>query len=110
MTKTFTITTGIILTESNTVSTKVGFEYSLTNSVEAAGMESTATFTSEIATSLSTSRESSWSKQTTTTFTAPAGKHYKIFQIILDFSSPYQLDDCSLYTHERIEENGLLIN
>ena len=116
MTKTFTITTGITLTESETVSTKVGFEYSLTSSVSAgiggfsAGLESTATYTYEIQRSLSTSTESSWSKETTTTFTAPAGKQYKIFQTVLDFSSPYQLDDCSLYSHERIEENGLLIN
>ena len=117
MTKEFRITTGIKMSKSESVSTKVGFELSLKASVSAgiggyfsAALETTATFTHEIHRSLSTSTESSWSKETTTKFTAPAGKRYKVFQTILDFSSPYQLDDCSLYSHERIEENGLLIN
>lgn len=113
MTKSFKIITGLKLTRSKTVSIKVGFEKSLTASVGAAGLGSagfSTKFFAEIHTSLLTESESSWSKETTTEFTAPAGKHYIVYQTVLDFSSPYKKDDCSLYTHERITENGLLIN
>ena len=103
VTKEFKITTGLKLTNSTT---RVGFEYSLKTSLSAgiegitAGMESQYTFSAQIESSVSSSEEKSWSKETTTTYTAPAGKKYQVLQMILDFSSPLDSDNCCLYCQE----------
>ena len=99
------------LTKSQSLSTKIGFEYSLKSSVSAVpgispGMESELKLTTQIESSVSSSEESSWIKETTTTYTAPAGKKYKVLQTLLDFSSPLELDNCCRYCHERIEESN----
>ena len=99
------------LTKSTSVSTKIGFEYSLKSSLSVpikgitAGMESTYKFSMEIQTSMSSSEEKSWSKETATTYTAPAGKKYRVLQTLLDFSSPLDSDNCCLYCTERIDES-----
>ena len=111
VTKEFTITTGLKLTKSKTVTTTAGFEHSITASLSVpikgltAGMESTTKFYAQIESSLSSSEEKYWSKQTKTTYTAPAGKKYRVVQTLLDFSSPLELDDSTLYNSERIEES-----
>ena len=71
-----------------------------------AGMESEAKLSAEIEASVSSSEESSWSKETTETYTAPAGKKYQVLQTLLDFSSPLDSDNCCLYCYERIKESS----
>ena len=99
------------LTNSENISTRVGFETSLKASLGAsiygitAGIEATTTFSTQIEISLMSSEERFWSKSTTTTYKAPPGKRYRIVQTILDFSSALSRDDVSLYTMERIEES-----
>ena len=109
--KEFKITTGVKLTNSQSLTTKVGFEYSLKSSLSAgidgitAGMESQYKFSLQLETSVSSSEEKSWSKETTTTYTAPARKKYRVLQTLIDFSSPLDSDNCCLYCQERIEES-----
>lgn len=111
VTKEFKITTGMKLTRSQSLTTRIGFEYSLKSSVSAgiegltAGMESQYKISTEISTTVSSSEEKFWSKETTTTYTAPAGKKYRVLQTLVDFSSPLDSDNCCLYCVERVEED-----
>lgn len=106
-----TVTTGLKLTSSSSLSTKVGFKYSLKSSVSAgidgvkAGMESSAEFSAQIEGSISKDEEKYWSKQIKKKYIAPAGKKYRVVQTILDFSSKHDVDNCSLYCSERVEES-----
>ena len=110
ITVTYEVTTGLKLTRSSSLTTRVGFEYSLKSSLSAgiegisAGMESTATFSTQIETSVSSSEEKFWTKTITKNYTVPAGKKYRVLQTVLDFSSPLEIDDCSLYFEERTVE------
>lgn len=112
--KEFIVTTGVKLTNSKSITTKVGFEYSLKSSLGAsfkgitAGVEATTTISSQLETSLMSSEDKFWSKQTKTIYTAPAGKRYRIVQTLVDFSSPLEADNVSLYLTERIEETDQL--
>ena len=100
------------LTNSQSLTTKFGFEYSLKSSLSAgiegitAGMESQYTFSVQLESSVSSSEEKSWSKETTMTYIAPAGKKYQVFQTLVDFSSPLDSDNCCLYCQERIQESS----
>ena len=110
ITVTYEVTTGLKLTRSSSLTTRVGFEYSLKSSLSAgiegisAGMESTATFSTQIETSVSSSEEKFWTKTIKKNYTVPAGKKYRVLQTVLDFSSPLEIDDCSLYFEERTVE------
>ena len=113
ITKQFKITTGMKLTNSESLSTKFGFEYSLKSSasigiegVGKAGMEIQSKFSFSLEAGWSKSKEESWSKETTTTYIAPAGKKYRVLQTFIDFSSPLDSDNCCFYCRERIEESG----
>ena len=111
MTKVVKIITGMKLTASQSLTTKVGFEYSLKSSVSAgiegltAGMESQYKISTEIDSSISSSEERYWSRETSTTYIAPAGKNYSVLQTLVDFSSPLDSDNCCLYCMERIKES-----
>lgn len=72
-----------------------------------AGMESSYKFSAEIHNSVTSSREDTWSKETSTEFTAPPYRFYEVRQTMLNFASPYQLDNCSLYSRERVSERWL---
>ena len=104
------VTTGLKLARSTSLTTKVGFEYSLKSSLSAgiegisAGMESSATFSTQIEESVSKSEEKLWIETIEKDYKAPAGKKYRVVQTVLDFSSPLEIDDCSFYSQERIIE------
>ena len=105
-----TVTTGLKLTHSSSLTTKVGFERSLKCSLSAgidgikAGVESGAKFTAELQASMCSGDEISWSKQIKKKYIAPAGKKYRVVQMVLDFSSQLEVDNCRLYCVERVEE------
>ena len=79
-----TVTTWIKLTKSQSVTTKVGLEYSLKSSISAgidglsAGMESTFTLYAQVETSISSSEEKFWPKEIKEKYTAPAGKFIEL--------------------------------
>ena len=110
MTRKVKNTTGLILTKSKSVSTKIGFESSLKASVSAGveglteNMVTTAQIKEEISSSLLGSEEENWSKVFKTRHTIPAWRNYRVWQLHLNFSSPIESDNCSLYCSERIEE------
>lgn len=103
------VTTGVKLTNSQTVSTKNGFASALKAAVTAgasgfpSGVESTQKISALISSCVSRSQESAWSQESTKTFTVPAGKRIVVVQTVLQFTSPYSKDNCSLYTHESVE-------
>ena len=70
-----------------------------------ASMETEQKFVSQLESSMSSSEEKSWSKTTKTTYTAPAGKNYRVLQMVVNFSSPLDSDNCCLHGDERIEES-----
>lgn len=98
------------MTNSSSLTTRVGFEYSLKASLGigiegiTAGMESTAKFSAQIEASISSSEEKFWSKEITKKYIAPAGKQFRVVQTQLDFSSPLDSDNCGLYCAERVIE------
>lgn len=101
------------MTNSESLSTKFGFEYSLKSSVSAAiegvgkaSVEAQSKYSFSLEAGWSKSKEESWSKETTTTYTAPAMKKYRVLQTLIDFSSPLDSDNCCLYCQERIEESS----
>ena len=68
-------------------------------------MEAEYKFSGQLENSMSSSEENSWSKTTTTQYTAPAGKNYRVVQMVVNFSSPLESDNCCLHCdEERIEE------
>ena len=76
------VTTGLKLTNSSSLNTTVGFQYSLKASLSAgiegltAGMESQYTFSMQIESSVSRSEEIQKVNIKRTKYTAPAGKKY----------------------------------
>lgn len=101
------VTQGLKVTTSQTISTKVGFKYSLKasiNSVPMISSEVTAEMYAELETSLSRGEEKSWSMTRKRKFSAPAGKNYRVKQYKADFTSPIQTDNCSLRCKYKVEE------
>ena len=105
-TEEITVTTGLKLTTSSSVSTKFGFERSLEASVSVAdiGAKDTTKIFAEIQASLAHSEEKEWSRQSKITFRAPKGKLYCVKQLACDFQSPLVTDDCLLTCNYVIEE------
>jgi len=101
-----TVTTGIVLTRSETVSTKVGLAASLnlaaTYKAVTAGLTTSVSY--EITKSMTTTEEKSWSETTEIPFEAPAGKNYRVVQNTMIFTSPYPDDDMELFLSYRIDE------
>lgn len=83
-------------------------EYSLEASLSLLGIgaKETLTLKTEIENSMSSTEEKYWSKETDVSYTAPAGKTYRVVQLVLDFDSPLEVDNCSLYTKECVEESN----
>ena len=104
--------TGIKLTKSNSLTTRVGFQYSLKSSLSvskgifSAGTESTATYSAQIEASTSSSEERSWSKSIKKTFTVPAGKRFRVVQKVFNFESRLDIDNCTLYCEEKVIEES----
>ena len=101
-----TVTTGIKLRSSESISTTVGLETSLKASVSDAGVsvDMETKLSTQIQTCLSHSEEKNWSRTSKITFTAPKGKNYRVKQLTCDFASPLGSDDCALTCHYTIEE------
>ena len=70
-----------------------------------AGTEETAKFTAQIEASVSNGEEKYWSKEIKKKYIAPAGKKYRVVQTVLDFSSRLDVDNCSLFCLERVEQS-----
>ena len=106
------MTTGIKLTRSSSLTTRVGFQYSLKSSLSAsngifsAGVESTATYSAQIEASMSSSEERSWSKTITKTYKVPAGKRFRVVQKVFNFESRLDIDNCTLYCEEKVIEES----
>lgn len=107
------LTRGLTLTQSETVTTKVGLETALTASIEMgipfvgdASFGMTTTLTTEVTNSISHGEERSWTESYTTTYTAPAGKNYRVIQMGCDLNSPLAADDMYLFsTYLTVEES-----
>ena len=105
-----TVTTGLKLTSSTSISTTVGLEQSLKASAKASlgfdefGVEVSMAITSQIERSLSQTEEKSWSSQSKIKFTAPKGKNYRVKQATCDFTSLLVEDNCRLSCNYKVEE------
>ena len=101
-----TVTTGIKLTSSASISTTVGLETSFKAAVSkvASSVEVETKLSVEIQTSLSHSQEKNWSRTSKIKFTAPKGKNFRVKQLTCQFASPLASDDCALTCHYVIEE------
>ena len=94
------VTTGLKLTSSLSISTTKGLKVSLDFSISideffSAGIKTE--LTEQITKSLSHSEEKDWSQTTKVTFTAPPRTYYRVDQLRCDFSSPLDSDNCSLW-------------
>ena len=102
---------GVRTTESRTVRTLHGFKTSLSASIGLGAFSSTATaeYNHEVETTVTEETEKTFSRTNKITFTAPAGKIYRVLQDVVKFDSPLPSDDCELrckYTVEE-EEKGM---
>ena len=59
---------------------------------------------SVVKTSLKKSSTKTWSSKSTITFTAPAGKNYRVTQFVVTYKSEIPGDDIALYTSYKVEE------
>ena len=99
------VTQGLKLTKSSSVSTKRSLEFSLDAVIPSSvptkiGLK----MKSQIKTSLKKSSEKTWSSKSTITFTAPAGKNYRVTQFVVTYKSEIPGDDIALYTSYKVEE------
>ena len=58
----------------------------------------------EITKSLTRGSEKTWNTKSTITFTAPAGKNYRVTQFVVTFKSEIPGDEIALYTNYKVEE------
>ncbi|CAB4005144.1 tetratricopeptide repeat 28-like [Paramuricea clavata] len=100
------VTIGLKLTSSSTVSTTVGLEVSLKASASFAGFgaEVESKISKQIQKSLSNTAEKDWIRKSTIKFTAPKGKNYRVKQLTCSFMSPLAADDCVLNCDYVVEE------
>ena len=98
-----TVTTGLKLTSSASISTKVGLESSLKASLSGVGEFQTTLFL-QMERSLSHTEVKNWSRQSKIKFTAPKGKNYRVKQVTCNFKSPLADDDCELTCDYMVEE------
>ena len=105
-TEVVTVTKGLKLTSSLTLSTKVNLESSLEASIpiDAISFGVSSKIATELASSMTTTEEKSWSTATKTTFTAPKGKNYRVKQIEVDFDSVLPEDHLIFDSGYTIEE------
>lgn len=113
VTRVVQITKGLRLTNSRSVSTKIGLATSLTASIEmaipligSASLEMSQSMTSEITNSISHGEENSWTETISTTFIVPAGKNYRVIQMGANLNSPLVADNMYLAsTYIKVEES-----
>lgn len=104
--KTVTVTQGLKLTNSSSLSSTLGIENSLTAAANygIASAEMTSTITASLSASINSSSEETWSQTETITFSAPAGKNYRVKQIECPFNSAYEPDSMTLGCSYEIQE------
>jgi len=98
------ITTGLKLTKSESFSTTT----SLTFSLEAAlnGIGASTELKTELSDTLETGSEKNWVTEREITFTAPAGKNYRVKQQVASFTSIVDADDCVFSGDYIVEESA----
>ena len=103
---TVTITQGLTLWESTHVSTTSGINVALETSAQYGGFSASVTteIISEITSSLARGSEEYWSISEERMFTIPAGKNFRVKQIIVDFDSTLTTDKLSCKTAAIVQE------
>jgi hypothetical protein len=103
-----TVTNGLTLTKSKSLSTKLGTQTSLQTAASYPGLfegEVAQTVSAEITSAMSTSEERSWSRSVKWTFKAPAGKNYRVRQRLVTFNSQLPQDNLCLNMYTEINES-----
>jgi len=105
--ETVKVSKGLKLMSSSSLSTKVGLETSIEKSIGKAGIggKASAKLTTEISTSMESSTEETWTEEREVTFTAPAGKQYRVWQEQLSLDSDVKSDNIRFYGEYTIEES-----
>ena len=104
-TETREVTQGLKLTQSSTISTKVNLEASLGFTIPIQmPINVGLAMKGEITKSLTRGSEKTWNTKSTITFTAPAGKNYRVTQFVVTFKSEIPGDEIALYTSYKVEE------
>ena len=104
-TETREVTQGLKLTQSSTISTKVNLEASLGFTIPIQmPINVGLAMKGEITKSLTRGSEKTWNTKSTITFTAPAGKNYRVTQFVVTFKSEIPGDEIALYTNYKVEE------
>ena len=107
------MTSGLKLTHSTSLTTKFGFEYSLSASLSVPieglilGMGSMATIKYEVESTVDDSDEKTWSRSDTVRYVAPPKTHYQVFHQVIEFGSAISSDNCEFYIKERIVQTPL---
>jgi len=104
--ETIKITSGIVMTYSESLTTKVGLEATLKKSVAKLGGDVEAKVSTEISKALSKGTEQSWSYEREITFTAPAGKNYRVLQDQVKFNSDLKRDNIIFYGAYTVQERN----
>jgi hypothetical protein len=103
--ETVTVTEGLKLTSSSSVSVKLGLDESLKASIPDIGMSVKTQLQASVTDSLDRGEEESWTQTTSIKFTAPAGKNYRVSQYTVPFKSLYDADDMTLSSFFSIQES-----
>ena len=84
-----------------------GFKSTLSASIGMGAFSASATaeYNHEVETTETSTIENTDEKTSTITFTAPAGKIYRVLQKVVKFNSPLPSDDCELRTKYTVEED-----
>ena len=107
------VTVGLKVTNSETLTFTSGLQYSLLSSIAAAtksaeniANEKLDAIVDAVSRYKSFTGNRPWSKTKDVIFTAPAGSKYRVFQLICDFQSPLGIDDLSVGCHYTMEETN----
>jgi len=110
------VTVGLKVTNSEMVSFTAGLHYSLKSAVDAAneGAENEAIDIDKkheiycaLSRHISLDKNRPWSETIDITFTAPAGKQYRVCQLICDFQSPLEEDNLTVGCSYSMEETDI---
>ncbi len=101
-----TVTQGLTLWESTHVSTTSGINVALETATQFGGftLSVTTEIIAEITSSLGRGSEEHWSVTEERKYTVPAGKNFRVKQIMVDFTSMLPTDNLSCKTSAVVEE------
>ena len=97
---------GLKSTSSSSFSAKLGLKstFGASLAVEDFSASASKEYNMELETAMSQTDEKTWQQTNTITFTAPAGKFYRVLQNTVKFSSPLETDNCELRCNYTIDE------